>query len=959
MKDANTPASLGLPIIAAVDILVVGGSSAGISFALESRRRGARVYVVSPRTYLGEDICSACRFWPASSALPRTKLDLEIFSDLASPPTPLHVKTTLEQALIAAEIPFVFNCYAAGLLQDAAGIVRGAVVANRSGRQAITARLVVDASPGGDLLKLFGYRERHRLQGRQEVDFTVLCEGDGADAAHAASVQRLPGYATDAFRLSARRYAVEADFGDGSPSAVARGFSEIKTGCRVPSEFRHQTLITPKLPSSTLLPAVEELLIAPGLLALTEAVRLRSGAEAVFCDPSGAMSTGESLARIMAGRLPGDGGGETALSSLRVACHGASRVQAGGILSLQDGLRCRAVAGETIPFDPDEVPVLDTVDVLVVGGGTGGAPAAIAAARAGARTLVIEATSALGGVGTVGQIACYWFGNRVGFTREIDQGVAGLETKEEYKKGKGAWSVSAKSAWYLQSGAAEGCTFWFNTLGVGTWLVGGAVRGVLVAGPFGYGLVKAGCVVDSTGCSDVPAAAGAAVTVIGKEHIAVQGTGLAGVNPGREGCNSDHNFSDDTDIFDTTAFFVGSRLKFRGDFDCGELVDTRERRQIVGETTVNPVDILHNRRFPDTICVATSNFDTHGFTIDPAFMLVPPTKHDALWADVPLRALLPKGLEGVLVTGLGMSAHRDAIPVIRMQPDVQNQGYAAGYLAALSAKTSTPLRELDVRVLQRHLVEIGSLPERVLTEEDNFPLPDAVVESAVREEWDQLAGVALVLHESRRSLPLLQEAYAGLRGRRTRQSLRYAQLLALLGDRSGGTELEAEVAARPWDKGWNYTGMGQFGMSMSELDGLIVTLGLSGSASAWRCLSDKFSTLPLDAEFSHCRALAMASESLYKRHPDACGREALAGLINRPGMTGHAQTRIATMQESVTRNLVETSPRNLALREIHLARALFLCDDVEGKGRKILEAYSKDLRGHFARHAHAILREMA
>ncbi len=45
-----------------------------------------------------------------------------------------------------------------------------------------------------------------------------------------------------------------------------------------------------------------------------------------------------------------------------------------------------------------ERPVLDTVDVLVAGGGTAGIGAAIGAARAGAKTLLIENHSFFGGV---------------------------------------------------------------------------------------------------------------------------------------------------------------------------------------------------------------------------------------------------------------------------------------------------------------------------------------------------------------------------------------------------------------------------------------------------------------------------------------------------------------------------------------------------------------------------------
>ena len=54
----------------------------------------------------------------------------------------------------------------------------------------------------------------------------------------------------------------------------------------------------------------------------------------------------------------------------------------------------------TVPEAARDIPVLDEVDVLVAGGGVSGCAAALGAARAGARTLLLERNGCLGGVAT-------------------------------------------------------------------------------------------------------------------------------------------------------------------------------------------------------------------------------------------------------------------------------------------------------------------------------------------------------------------------------------------------------------------------------------------------------------------------------------------------------------------------------------------------------------------------------
>jgi hypothetical protein len=82
----------------------------------------------------------------------------------------------------------------------------------------------------------------------------------------------------------------------------------------------------------------------------------------------------------------------------------------------------------------------------------------------------------------------------------------------------------------------------------------------------------------------------------------------------------------------------------------------------------------------------------------------------------------------------------------------------------------------------------------------------------------------------------------------------------------------------------------------------------------------------------------------------------LAELLKRPGMTGYAFTDIEQAKRGTPDSPADTSTRNQSLRELFLAQALYRCGDYEGLGKKILQEYARDLRGHYARHALAVLK---
>jgi len=68
----------------------------------------------------------------------------------------------------------------------------------------------------------------------------------------------------------------------------------------------------------------------------------------------------------------------------------------------RDPVHGKRVEAECVVESVRRVPIRQRVDVLVCGGGPAGVGAAIAAAREGARTLLIERHGMLGGVWTAG-----------------------------------------------------------------------------------------------------------------------------------------------------------------------------------------------------------------------------------------------------------------------------------------------------------------------------------------------------------------------------------------------------------------------------------------------------------------------------------------------------------------------------------------------------------------------------
>jgi hypothetical protein len=100
------------------------------------------------RILLGEIILLRAGEAPAEKAAAK--------AEPVGPVRPMHVKRVLDEALLEAGVEFLFGCYPDGVLTDARGKPAGIVMVNWSGRQAVRAKTIIDATPRATVARMAG-----------------------------------------------------------------------------------------------------------------------------------------------------------------------------------------------------------------------------------------------------------------------------------------------------------------------------------------------------------------------------------------------------------------------------------------------------------------------------------------------------------------------------------------------------------------------------------------------------------------------------------------------------------------------------------------------------------------------------------------------------------------------------------------------------------------------------------
>lgn len=369
------------------------------------------------------------------------------------------------------------------------------------------------------------------------------------------------------------------------------------------------------------------------------------------------------------------------------------------------------------------LPCIGSFDVVVAGGGFAGVSAALAAARNGAQTCLIEKNCSLGGLGTLGLVVdylplCDGQGTQLvgGIAEELMLGVSrydgsappqcwqpGQDTAERKTKRYMLTYQPAAMELYLEELLLEaGVTLFYDTRFCDVIRQENRLEGLVVENKSGRAVAAGSMCIDASGDADVCTAAGESI-VENDQNVCAwwfysQKDGRNLLNRRSENFykikegSKTYKVSDHRDV---TALSVDSRSKVRqylkesGYAEQPLLLSAvpqfRMTRRVVGRETVAEAD---DGRWMDSCIGMTGDWRKAG----PRFC-------------IPYGAICPVKTENLLVAGRCISTIQSGWDIMRVIPVCAVTGQAAGTAAVMALAGSCNTALVDVKALQQRLKE--------------------------------------------------------------------------------------------------------------------------------------------------------------------------------------------------------------------------------------------------------------
>ena len=395
-------------------------------------------------------------------------------------------------------------------------------------------------------------------------------------------------------------------------------------------------------------------------------------------------------------------------------------------------------------------------DVVVVGGGIGGIASALAAARRGCKTALIEKLFVPGGLATSGLVYIY-LPICDGYGTQVSKSLAEELLHKSFLYGPGSvdekWQTrtahdhdslryrcifspaACMLSWESMLEEA-GVDVWYDSLVCGVRMERRRVKAVELENMSGRVAVAGKVFVDATGACVVARLAGAptlsannsrTIWVLDYQHNGDEQPGfkdlaknlkvnyISSLPPEELPPDYDKPNYRDPSGKDVSEYAISSRRELRQKYLDAYASGEHDR------TTYFPVKLPIMPQFRRILCIdgqTTLQPGQYGERFEDSVGLVADWRRAGEVWEIPYGSLLPQKVEGVIAAGRCTAAAGDAWEVTRVIPAAAVTGEAAGVAAALCVKRRTIPSMLPVKTLQNALAANGvplHLPDVGLT----------------------------------------------------------------------------------------------------------------------------------------------------------------------------------------------------------------------------------------------------
>ncbi|MCA9731035.1 FAD-dependent oxidoreductase [candidate division KSB1 bacterium] len=403
-----------------------------------------------------------------------------------------------------------------------------------------------------------------------------------------------------------------------------------------------------------------------------------------------------------------------------------------------------------------KIPVRYTADVAVIGGGMAGVSAACAAARSGAKVILVERFAITGGMLTSGGVANFC-GQMTGQGEVFDQIVADLKTWNAIGYGKETCFHYEILAIILQEQLLKrNVKMLLHTRFIDVRVDNdGRIEECIVCGKSGPEAVRAKQFIDCTGDGDVARYAGFETMKGGPSGYQLPMSMMYFVRHVKPGDARPHlpeglfnpirrkedlpmtsiwpdgpesnaikikiPMYDSTDTQSLTKAEIAARRRMMEVLDyhqreekkswlldhCSPIIGTREGCRILGDYVLTVNDLRAGRSFDDGVARGTYYLDGHKPDDDKRTYILPKDQLEVPPYQIPLRSLIAKDGTNLLMAGRCLSADQLALSSARVSTTCSMMGQAVGVTAALCAQKKCDPREVVPQDVKRIIIERG------------------------------------------------------------------------------------------------------------------------------------------------------------------------------------------------------------------------------------------------------------